>query len=210
MRRPLLAASAVALTVVPAAALAAPATYTARTVKQTTGGLPLGAPLEGNLAVTQARIVVPAKDWKARKGATEGLRFTRTRGACTYDIVVLAGSELSSKGPAADFVSAKLPPPSGSRIDSGGRGQTSAFRVVKRSGTGSTAKVEGLWAGVLTLREDVARDGKAARALVTVTATQRKGTKCNAFTWREVVGPEIADALAATSARLNFREAEDG
>jgi hypothetical protein len=75
---------------------------------------------------------------------------------------------------------------------------------VRRPGIGGRVRVDGLWAGVLTRRADIAPSGQSAWTEIHVAAVSRPGSECHAGTWREALGPTIGDSLAVARTRLRF------
>jgi hypothetical protein len=184
---------------------AAQTLFRARTFTEpATPGLAVSGALSGYAATATARVLVPTK-WRGRSARPGRLRFAVAQNpSCHYDVTYVVTSALGADGAATDVVTAGLPGP-GARyvLDSGARGN-SAFRVVRQKSVGGRVRVDGLWAGVLTRRSDVAPAGQEAWARVRVTARSRAGDECHAGTWREALGPAIGDSLAVARAKLHF------
>ena len=133
------------------------------------------------------------------------LRFITPRSNCRYQVLFSVASRLAAPRAAVDYVADALPSPSASRLlDSGQRGSNSAFRVIHEQGKGAVVSLRALWAGVLTGRADIAPAGQIAWSELGVTAASRPGDECHAGTWRDVLGPQLGDALATTRTRLAF------
>lgn len=200
------AAAALAAAVACASAAgAATTTYTARSFTEPAKpGLAVSGPLDDFVATSTARVVVPTT-WQRRSAPAGRLRFTRTQNpSCRYDLTYTVRSLLAAGGSAADRVAARLPAASARHLlDSGTRGNR-AFRVVRQSTTDGRVRVDALWAGVLTRRDDVAPAGQVAWTEIRVSALSRAGSECHAGTWRESLGPAIGDSLAVATTKLRF------
>ena len=204
-------AAAAALAITTAAAL--PATAGAQRASSYTRfalaeparpGLAVTGTLSDLVASSRASVAVPAT-WRRRTAAAGRLRFVTTQNpSCRYTVGYAVKSVLTPEQDAAQYAAARLPAASARHLlDRGERG-SSAFRVVRRPGIGGGVRVEALWVGVLTRRDDVAADGKVARTEIRVSATARAGDECHAGTWRESLGPAIGDSLAVARTRLHF------
>lgn len=199
------AALGAALAVAATPAGAATTTFKTRTITQpASAGLAVSGPLDDLVAVSRARVVVPA-DWRARSAPAGRLRFSvRQNPSCGYALTYSVRSALAPRQDAASYVAAALPAP-GSRylLDSGTR-DGRAFRVVRQKTVGGQVRVDALWAGVLTRRADVAPSGQLAWTEIRVSARSTKGSECHAGTWRESLGPAIGDTLAVARTSLRF------
>ncbi|HEX6388013.1 MAG TPA: hypothetical protein VFZ89_01150 [Solirubrobacteraceae bacterium] len=161
-------------------------------------------PLSDLVATSRARVVVPLA-WQRRDAPAGRLRFqTQNNPSCRYDLSYTVTSVLAPAADAADRVAARLPA-AGPRyvLDSGERGNR-AFRVVRRKSSGGQVRVDGLWAGLLTRRADVAPSGQIAWTEIRVTAASHRGDECHSGTWREALGPAIGDSLAVARTTLHF------
>lgn len=196
-------AGVLALAATPAGA--ATTTFKTRTITQpASAGLAATGPLSDLVAVSRARVVVPA-DWRTRSAQAGRLRFSvQQNPSCGYDLTYSVKSVLAPRQDAAGYVAAGLPAP-GARylLDSGTR-DGRAFRVVRQKTSGGQIRVDALWAGVLTRRADVAPSGQAAWTEIRVSARSRKGSECHAGTWRESLGPAVGDTLAVARTTLRF------
>jgi hypothetical protein len=154
-------------------------------------------------AVNSARVIVPVQ-WRVQKAKAGQRKYLSVQNsACHFRITFTAKSRLGAPGEALAYVNAGLPA-AGSRyvLDSGVR-NGGAFRVVRKQTTGAV-RVDGLFATVLTRRDDVAPAGQVAWAEVRVVATSSPGDECHSGTYRQALGPQIGDALATARARLTF------
>lgn len=198
-------AAALAASVACATAAGAAKTYTARSFTEPAKpGLDVTGPLDDFVVTSTARVVVPTT-WQRRSAPAGRLRFATTQNPrCRYDLTYAVRSLLAPGGSAADHVTAKLPAASARHLlDSGTRGNR-AFRVVRQSTREGGVRVDALWAGVLTRRDDIAPAGQVAWTEIRVTARSRAGSECHAGTWRESLGPAIGDSLALATTRLHF------
>jgi hypothetical protein len=200
--------AAAGLTAVLALALTASAfadrgRYVARSFTETArSGLAVTGPLADRRAVARARVVVPA-EWRRLSAKAGQLRFETPGGSCRYRVTFTVDSRLTAPGEAAQRASELLPGP-GARylLDSGQRGR-SAFRVI-RERTTDRVRVRGLRLGVLTRRSDIVPAGQLAWSEIGVSAASRPGDECHSGTYRESVGPQLADALATARSLLRF------
>jgi hypothetical protein len=167
-------------------------------------GLAVTGTLSDLAASSRGSVTVPAT-WRRTTAAAGRLRFVTTQNSsCRYTVSYAIKSVLTPEQDAAQYAAARLPAESSRHLlDSGERG-SSAFRVVRRSGIGGRVRVNALWVGVLTKRDDVAPDGKVARTEISVSAISRAGDECHAGTWRESLGPAIGDSLAVARTKLHF------
>ena len=186
------------------AADAATTTYIARTIAEPPGnGLAVTGELSEFAATSKARVLIPTK-WRSRSGPAGQRRYTVAQNpSCRYELTYTVRSLLRSGGTAAEYVASELSAASARHLlDSGERGNR-AFRVVRQSG-GSRVRVDAIWAGVLTRRDDIAPAGQVAYTEIRVSARSTAGSECHAGTWRESLGPTIGDTLAAARTSLRF------
>jgi hypothetical protein len=197
-------AAAPVLLAAPAAAGAQSGDYIARSVtERAVNGLPVRPPLANVVALSKARVIVPT-DWKALRAPAGELRLLTPPNRCRYRVAVSVRTKLAAPGAATDYVAAALPSPAPAYLlDSGQRG-SSAFRVLRRPSTGGVVRVEGLRAGVLTRRADIVAPGQVAWTELRMTAVSLPGDECHSGTWRQRMGPQVGDALAAARSSLRF------
>ena len=213
MHRPLLR-HRLAVLATPAAAvalaLAAPAAaqrggyVTAALSEPAKPGLAVTGPLSDAVVTSNARVVVPST-WQRRAAPAGRLLFrTSQNPSCRYDVRYGVKSLIGPSQAAADRVAQRLTAASSRHLlDSGVRGSR-AFRVVRQSVIGDRVRVEALWAGILTRRDDIAGGGQVAWTEIRVTAVSLAGDECHAGTWRESLGPAVGDSLAVARTRLHF------
>lgn len=207
-RLPLLLTGAAAVSLaVAGSALAGPSgDYSVKTFTEpATPGLPVTGPLKGYRVTSRARVIAP-DDWSARKAPAGQLKFVDAHHSnCTYDLTYTVSSVVAATQPAAAYVRAQLPAASQAYVlDSGERGNR-AFRVVRqKTGSDGRIRLNALWAGVLTKRDDIAPAGATAWTRIKVSATSHKGDECHAGSWREALGPSIGDTLAVARTALHF------
>jgi hypothetical protein len=202
---PVLAVTA-AVAVAAATATAATSAYSVRTLADPAGtGLAVSGPLDEFVAGSKARVIVPDA-WAARRGATPGtLRYRATQNSsCRYDITYAVSTVLGPAQDAAARVAAELPPASSPYLIDGGARGKGAFRVIRVKTTSGRVRLSGLWAGVLTKRDDVAPGGQTAWTEIRVTATAVAGDECHSGTYRSALGPTLGDSLAVARTALHF------
>ena len=198
MTRKLLLATGLALGLTGTAS-AADTSYVARTFTEPASrGLAVSKPLDEFVATSRARVIVP-RAWKA-KGNTQF--ETPGNGSCSYRVKFTVRSRVDDPGEAAARVEAAVPGSGRYVLDSGERG-SGAFRVVRRAVSGGV-HVDAQWSGVLTRRTDIAPKGKVVWTDLSVSAQSHAGDECHAGTYREVLGPQIGDALAVARTSLHF------
>jgi hypothetical protein len=131
-------------------------------------------------------------------------RFESTRSpGCRYRITFSVATRLAAASDPEAYVTAGLPAKSAPYLlDSGVHGSR-AFRVVRQQ-SGSGVRIDGLWAAVLTRRTDIAPSGQVAWSEIRVSARSRAGDECHSGTYRQVLGPQLGDALAIARATLRF------
>jgi len=166
-------------------------------------GLPVSGPLDEFRAVARARVVVPAT-WRKLSSKAGQARFESTQSAgCHYRITFTVTTRAAAAGDAQRRVEAGLPAQSAPYLlDSGVHGSR-AFRVVRQP-SGAGVRIDALWAAVLTRRKDIAPDGQVAWSEIRVSARSRAGDECHSGTYRQVLGPQLGDALAIARATLRF------
>lgn len=204
----LLAAALVALAVLPAApgGAARKAAYVVETTSQpASSGLRPTGPLGDMRAVARGRFVVPST-WTRLSSRAGELRF-RTAGtsSCKYVVGLAIVARAAAPGDAATRVAATLPNPGPRYVIDEGVRSGHAWKVLRRPSSGDPrVHVIGARSGVLTRRDDVAPAGHVVVYDVTASAVSRAGDECHAGTWREAVGPQLADVLATTRTSLRF------
>lgn len=194
-----------ALTALAAASAAAAETrYIARTFAQpASGGLAVTGSLSRFRAVPRARVILPV-DWRRLRARAGRLRFLTPGRGCRYRVTFTVRSRLAAPQDAEADVVARLPESEPRRILEDGRRGGSAFRVTRPPSSGGDVHLRGLRAAVLTRRTDVAPAGQVAWSELAVSADSRAGDECHAGTWREVLGPQLGDALASARSGLRF------
>jgi hypothetical protein len=201
--------TAVAVLLAALAALAAGAAGPAAARADTTSHLiavdqsPLGGPgAGGRTAHIRARVAFPS-DWtrRGRDAATVRLR-ERTRG-CRYDVTARARVVTAVQPDSAAYALDVVPAAERRSLLDDGRRGVAAWRVAKLPGS-DRVRLRGVWAAP-------ARDVRALRGApaglrafdeIAVDATAVAGDSCPTGNYRDVVGPEIGDALATA----RFRE----
>ena len=181
-------------------AFAADKTYVVRSFDEPASrGLPVSKPLDEFVATSRARALVPST-WK-RRGTTQ---FDTPTGSnnCRYRVKFTVHSRVDDPGDATDRVTAAVPGSGAFVLDSGQR-NGGAWRVVRKSKSGGI-HVDAQWSGVLTRRKDIAPSGKVVWSDLSVTADSRAGSECHSGTYRQVLGPQIGDALATAKTSLRF------
>jgi len=161
-------------------------------------GLAVKKPLDEFVAVSDARVLVP-KRWTP-KGTTQF--ETPSNGACSYRVRFTVNSRIDDPGVPSARVKAAVPGSGRYVLDEGERGG-GAFRVVRKPVSGGV-RVDAQWSGVLTRRSDIAPSGKVVWTDLSVTASSHAGDECHSGTYREVLGPQLSDALATARATLRF------
>jgi hypothetical protein len=166
-------------------------------------GEPVSGPLDEFRAVARARVVVPAT-WRKLSSKAGQARFESTQSAgCHYRITFTVTTRTAAAGDAQRAVEAGLPAQSAAYLlDSGVHGSR-AFRVVRRP-SNSSVQVDGLWASVLTRRDDIAPSGQVVWSEIRATARSRAGDECHSGTYRKALGPQLGDALAIARTTLDF------
>jgi hypothetical protein len=211
-RRPIRASSGLCLLCVAGLGLAGPvgATDTTRYTaysftEKAAPGLAVAGPLKGFRVVSRGRVVVPGS-WKRLSSPAGELDFESTDSpGCAYSIGFSIVSRIVPIQTTAAYLAGVLPTPGSRRLlDSGQRGD-SAFRVVRPASTNAIVHVRGLWATILTRRTDIVpAAGQIAWSLISVRARSRAGEECHSGTYRDVLGPQIGDALATARSSLDF------
>ena len=182
-----------------AAAGAADTTYVVKHFKEPASrGLPVKPPLDDLVAVSDARVLV-SKSWTP-KGTTQF--DTASNPGCHYRVKFTVRSRIDDPGDAAARVKAAVPGSGAFILDSGQR-NGGAWRVVRKSKSGGI-HVDAQWSGVLTRRTDIVPSGKVAWTDLSVSADSREGDECHSGTYREVLGPQLGDALATARTALKF------
>ena len=154
-------------------------------------------------AVNSARVIVPVQ-WRVQKAKAGQRKYLSLQNsACRFRITFTAKSRLGAPGEALAYVNAGLPAASARHVLDSGVRNGGAWRVVRKQTTGAV-RVDGLFATVLTRRDDIAPAGQVAWAEVRVVATSSPGDECHSGTYRQALGPQIGDALAAARATLKF------
>jgi hypothetical protein len=148
-------------------------------------------------------VILPA-EWKLLKANEGQLRAITPGDTCRYRVTFTVRSRSGPSRSAADYVADGLPSPGPAYVLDSGQRRSSAFRVIREKGTGPIVRVRGLWAAILTRRSDVARPGQVVWTEVAATAASRQGDECHSGTWRERLGPQLADALATARTTLRF------
>jgi hypothetical protein len=198
------AALALALTLPPAAAAAGRDDYVARSVSQpASAGLAVTGPLSEFRAVARFRVVVPAR-WTRRSAPAGRLRFLTPGTGCRYTVTLRARTALGAPGDAAARVGAGLPSPSPARLLDDGVRRSAAFRVIRPQSDGGRVRLRGQRSAVLTRRADIAPAGQVAWTDVLASAISRQGDECHSGTYRQVLGPQLGDALATARVTLDF------
>ncbi|HEV7808818.1 MAG TPA: hypothetical protein VGO80_23650 [Solirubrobacteraceae bacterium] len=166
-------------------------------------GSKVTGPLSDFVVVARARVVAP-ESWRRLPSKAGQQRFETTRSpGCRYRVTFSVSKRLAAAGDAERYVAAGLPAASARYLlDSGVHGRR-AFRVVRQKSS-SQVRVDGLWAAVLTRRTDIAPRGQVMWSEIHVTARSRAGDECHSGTYRQVLGPQIGDALATATSTLRF------
>lgn len=167
-------------------------------------GATVTGPLSQFVVVARARVVAPAT-WRRLPSAAGQQRFETTRSpGCRYRVTFSVSKRLAPAGGDAEHYVAAGLPAAGARyvLDSGVHGSR-AFRVVRQRSS-SAVRVDGLWAAVLTRRTDIAPSGQEMWSEIRVTARSRAGDECHSGTYRQVLGPQIGDALATATSTFRF------
>jgi hypothetical protein len=126
------------------------------------------------------------------------LSFHEGRPICRYTVTFTTRQVADTAETPAEHVAAAVPAP-GPRyvLDFGERGTTAAWRVVRLQTTA------GQQVRLRAMRADRRSIGSGAHKWqeTVVTAASRKGGECHSGTYREVLGPQIGNALATASGR---------
>ncbi|MEY2514326.1 MAG: hypothetical protein QOJ89_1684 [bacterium] len=166
-------------------------------------GLPVKAPLDEFRAVSRARVAVPAA-WRTLPATAGQARFESARSpGCHYRVTFSVTTRVAAAGDAQRYVTAALPAASAPYLLDSGVHDSRAFRVVRQK-TGSGVRIDGLWAAILTRRADIAPSGQVVWSEIRASARSRAGDECHAGTYREVLGPQLGDALAIARSTLRF------
>jgi hypothetical protein len=167
-------------------------------------GLAVTGALSGYRVTSVGRVIVPTS-WRSLAAPAGRLRFvTVNNPSCRYTVTYSVKSVLAPSQDVLSYVTTGLPSPSARHLlDSGVRGNR-AYRVVRQPGIGGRARLDALWATVLTRRADIAPPGQVAWTQIRVTAVSRAGNECHSGTWRQALGPAIGDSLAVARTSLHF------
>jgi hypothetical protein len=204
VRRAVVGVACVSATIAVTGSASATTRYTADALNEPAApGLAVTGALSGFHASSHARVIVPA-DWRTLPAAGGGLRFqSRESPGCTYAIAFSVRSLLATQTALA-FVAGSLPSTDPRRLLDSGQRRSSAFRVVRPASTGGVVHIVGLWASVLTRRADIVPAGEVALSEIAVEATSLPHQDCGSGTYRDVLGPELGDALAAAHTELHI------
>ena len=196
-----------------ALALAAPATapaaagrddHVARSFTQAaSSGLPVTGPLAPRRAVARVRVVVPAR-WRVRSAPRGQLRVLTPGTSCRYVVTFRVATGAGAPEDVSARVDRLLPSPGAKRVLEDGRRNAAAFRVVRLRSDDTRVRLRGLRSGVLTRRDDVVAAGQVAWGDLTASAVSRRGDECHSGTYRQVLGPQLGDALATARMTLRF------
>jgi hypothetical protein len=178
-------------------AAAAPAAHAdLRTYRVAADRVPIAGPGGGGrTARLRSRVSFPA-DWRRAGDPAQGLTIIERTRSCRYRVAVRLRVVTAAAADAAALVLAERPaaPPRG-LLDAGVRG-TAAWRVVKRPGAGRI-RLAATWARTTVhTRPDGLPPDLHAYEQIVVSATAFAGDRCATGNYRDVVGPEIGDALA--------------
>jgi hypothetical protein len=125
------------------------------------------------------------------------LSFHEGTAICRYTVIFTTRQVADTAQTPAEHVAAAVPAAGAPYlIDSGQRGATAAWRVVRLRTTDQTVRLR-------AMRADRRSIGNGAHKWqeTLVTAASRKGGECHSGTYREVLGPQIGNALATASGR---------
>ena len=150
------------------------------------------------LTGTSMSFFVP-KSWQVlRAKDNRHLSFHTGRSICRYSVTFTTRQAADTAETPAEHVAAAVPA-AGPRyvLDFGQRGTTAAWRVV-RLPTNSLQQIR-----LRAMRADRRSIGNGAHKWqeTVVSAASRKGGECHSGTYREVLGPQIGNALATASGR---------
>jgi hypothetical protein len=150
--------------------------------------------------VGPARLSFPS-DWRRRGRGAASLTLEERTAACRYVVAVWTRVVFAPQPTAAAMALAALPAdtPRG-LLDLGVRGDA-AWRVVKLPGDGRVRLRAVSETPAAQVSVPAADAGPRAYQEIVVTATSVAGDSCPTGNYRDVVGPEIGDALATARVR---------
>jgi hypothetical protein len=166
-------------------------------------GLAVQPPLSTFLAISRARVVVPA-DWQRVSAPAGRLSFLTPGGSCRYRVTFTIHTRVADPADPVAYVAAGLPAGGARYLLDNGQRSGSAFRTVRRPGTDTRVRLAALRASVLTRRADIVSGGQVAWSELRAAATSRVGDECHSGSYRQRVGPQISDTMATARATLAF------
>ena len=152
------------------------------------------------LTGTSVNFFVPRSWHVLRARDKRHLSFHEGRPICRYTVTFTTRQAAESAQSPAERVEAAVPAAGPAYLlDSGQRGSTAAWRVVRLKTSGPS----GTQVRIRAMRADRRSVGNGAHKWqeTVVSAASRKGGECHSGTYREVLGPQIGNALATASGR---------
>ncbi len=151
----------------------------------------------GRMTGTSVNFFAP-RSWHVLKAKDKRhLSFHEGRPICRYTVIFTTRQAADSAETPAERVTAAVPAAGNPYvIDYGQRGASSAWRVVRIKTTDQRVRLRAMRVDHRSIG-----DGKHIWQETLVTAASRKGGECHSGTYREVLGPQIGNALATASGR---------
>jgi hypothetical protein len=149
-------------------------------------------------AQVAARFLFPAEHRTLGTTSTGALRFLDRRSpSCRYTITFSVQIRLAAAAAADAHVADDLPIDAPPYLLEDGRRGSAAFRVIRlKTADGRTRLAAELARPVAPPRGQTAPAGQAFWAELVAGAVSQPGSECHSGTYREVLGPQLADAMA--------------
>jgi hypothetical protein len=146
---------------------------------------------------TSVNFYVPSR-WSALKPKDKRHQsFHEGSSRCRYSVTFTTGQVAGTDEAPEAHVTAKVPAAGAPYVlDYGQRGSATAWRVVRLKTTDQTVKLRAMRAD----RRSIGNGTHKWQETI-VTASSRRGDECHSGTYREVLGPQIGNALATATGR---------